>query len=124
MPKDNHNTEPDSELNEPKIITREKKMVDAMVHIFCRDHHSNGEALCEKCSELRDYAKKRLESCCFQEKKPVCGRCGLVCYNLKNRDNAETMFNYSGPRMMFEHPVLGMHHFLDAFRNNDQLKKK
>ena len=109
---------------EPEIIKREKKMVDAMVHIFCRDHHRNGETLCGRCSELRDYAKNRLDSCRFQEKKPVCGRCGLICYNLKNRDHAETMFNYAGPRMMLKHPMLGLHHLADAFRNNNQLSKR
>ncbi|NHJ32018.1 MAG: nitrous oxide-stimulated promoter family protein [Asgard group archaeon] len=112
-----------SNSSEPKIIQREKKMVDAMILIYCKDNHGYFSAPCTKCSGLGDYAKKRLESCRFQEKKPVCGRCGLACYNHENRDFAESVFNYAGPRMMFEHPLLGLQHLLDGFRNNYQLTK-
>lgn len=108
---------------EPKIIRREKRMVDAMVLIYCKAHHGYSGAPCAKCAELGVYAKNRLENCRYQEKKPVCGRCGLACYNLQNKDYAAKVFNYAGPRMMFEHPFLGLQHFLDAFRNNNQLKK-
>ena len=108
---------------EPKIIEREKRMVDAMVIIYCRAHHVYSGAPCVKCAELGVYAKNRLENCRYQENKPVCGRCGLTCYNSQNKDLAETVFNYAGPRMMFQHPLMGLQHFLDAFRNNDQLKK-
>ena len=109
--------------NEPKIIEREKKMVDAMVLIYCKDHHKYENALCSKCFELGVYTKSRLENCRYQEKKPFCGRCGLTCYNVQTKDYAESILNYAGPRMMFQHPMLGLHHFLDAFRNNNQLKK-
>jgi hypothetical protein len=109
---------------EPKIIQREKRMVDAMVHIYCKEHHGYTDVPCAKCFELGVYAKNRLENCRYQEKKPVCGRCGLTCYNAQKKDYAESIFNYAGPRMMFQHPLLGLHHFLDAFRNNNQLKKQ
>jgi hypothetical protein len=108
---------------EPKIIQREKKMVDAMVIIYCKDHHDYSDVLCPKCFELGVYAKNRLENCPYQEKKPVCGICDLKCYNPQHKDYAEIIFNYSGPRMMFQHPRLALHHLLDAFRNNDQLRK-
>ena len=108
---------------EPKIIEREKRMVDAMILIYCKDHHGCENAPCTKCSKLGIYAKERLENCRYKEKKPVCGRCGLTCYNKQNKDYAETIFNYGGLRMIFYYPKLSLHHFLDAFRNNDQLKK-
>jgi hypothetical protein len=109
---------------ESKIIEREKRMVEAMVLIYCEAHHGGSGAPCVKCAELGVYAKSRLENCRYQEKKPVCGRCGLTCYNMQNKEYAETIFNYAGPRMMFEHPLLGLQHFLDAFKNNNQLKKQ
>ncbi|PVX24452.1 MAG: nitrous oxide-stimulated promoter family protein [Candidatus Bathyarchaeum sp.] len=112
-----------SESDQPAIIKREKKMVEAMVQIYCESHHSTRKSLCSKCVDLKDYAKNRLENCRYQEKKPVCGRCGLKCYNNKFRDYAETVFMYSGPRMFFQHPILGLRHICDSFRNNDQLKK-
>ena len=108
---------------EPNIITREKKMVEAMVRIYCENHHNAKNSLCSECIDLQEYAKNRLENCSYQEKKPVCGRCGLKCYNNKFRDYAETIFMYSGPRMFFQHPILGIQHICNSFKNNDQIKK-
>ena len=110
--------------NQLSIIKREKKMVNAMVQIYCGNHHSSKNSLCPKCFDLKDYSNKRLENCRYQEKKPVCGRCGLKCYNNQFKDYATKVFNYSGPRMFFQHPILGLQHIRDAFRNNDQLEKK
>ena len=120
--KSNYNSNFSSKDILTKIIQREKRMVDAMVFIYCKDHHGYSNAPCVKCSKLGDYAKNRLEACQYREKKPVCGRCGLTCYNLESKGFAESVFNYAGPRMMFYHPLLGFHHLLDAFRNNGQLK--
>ena len=78
---------------EPKIIRREKRMVDAMVLIYCKAQHGYSGAPCAKCAELGVYAKNRLENCRYQDKKPVCGRCGLSCYNLQNKDYAAKVFN-------------------------------
>jgi hypothetical protein len=105
---------------EPSIITREKKMVEAMVKIYCENHHNTKDSLCANCIEIKDYAINRLEKCPHQEKKPFCGRCGLKCYNSKFRDKAEKVFMYSGPRMFFQHPILGLQHICDSFKNNDQ----
>ncbi len=102
----------------PKIIVREKQMVDAMVKIYCQDHHHTSSLLCSTCNELKEYAKGRLDNCRYQEKKPVCGRCGLKCYNAAFKDAAERMFTYAGPRMALRHPMLGLQHILDAFRPN------
>ena len=109
---------------EPNIITREKKMVVAMVKTFCENHHNTRNSLCPNCVKIQEYAINRLENCRFQEKKPVCGRCGLKCYNTKFKDNTEKVFRYSGPRMFFQHPILGIQHIFDSFKNNDQLKNQ
>ena len=99
-------------------------MVDSMVFIYCKDHHSSINTPCENCNDFREYSKNRLENCFHQEKKPVCGRCGLSCYNPHFKKFGETCFNYAGPRMVFHHPKLALHHIIDSFRNNDQLKNK
>ena len=38
----------------------------------------------------------------------------------KFKDSAEKMFMYSGPKMFFQHPILGIQHICDSFKNNDQ----
>ena len=109
-------------INQPKIIEREKKMVEAMIQIYCKDHHNPDHLPCMKCSELEEYSKNRLDNCRYQEKKPVCGRCGLKCYNIKFKSDSELVFRYAGPRMFFSHPRLGLQHIFDSFRNSGQRK--
>ena len=110
-------------IYQPKIIEREKKMVEVMVQIYCKDHHNPNLLPCMKCSELKEYSKKRLDNCRYKEKKPVYGRCGLKCYNINFKSDSELVFRYAGPRMFFAHPRLGFQHIFDSFRNNSQLKK-
>jgi len=40
-------------------IRREKKTVEAMVHIYCRGRHESHQGLCYKCKELLNYAEVR-----------------------------------------------------------------
>lgn len=52
--------------------------------------------------------KKRLEFYGYQDKKPVYDKCGLPRYNLENKDYSKSVFNYAVPRMMMQHPLLGL----------------
>ena len=56
------------ESSELKIIGREKRMVYAMILIYCKAHNGYDYAPCVKCGELGVYAKNRLENCRYQEK--------------------------------------------------------
>ncbi len=124
MTKLNKNNKDQIKNDEPKIISREKKMVDSMIFIYCKDHHRSINIPCKSCADFREYSKNRLENCFYQEKKPVCGRCGLICYNSNFKKFGESCFNYADPRMVFHHPKLAFHHIIDSFRKNDQLKIK
>ena len=91
-------------------------MVDFMAEIYCHTHHQTHNSLCSKCIGLKNYARNRLNNCRYQEKKPVCGKCGLKYYNTEFKDESERMYAYAGPRMFLEHPLLGLHHILDSFK--------
>ena len=44
-------------------ITREKKTIDKMVHIYCKGHHeTKGNELCPECTEFLSYAFLRLDN--------------------------------------------------------------
>ena len=101
--------------DEPSIIKREKKEVEFMVQIYCNAKHKSNDNLCFECREFLAYAKERLNNCLYQSKKPVCGICDLSCYNQKKKEKGLEIFNYSGPRMFFKHPVLAFRHLIDAF---------
>lgn len=102
-------------------IEREKQTVGQMVAIYCRGHqhahfgegHSNGRgALCAECTALLEYAHSRLDHCKYGEKKPTCEKCPIHCYKPAMREQIRTVMRYSGPRMLWHHPLAALRHLL------------
>lgn len=125
-------------------LAREFKTMSAMVRIYCRDHHqghgrpareflrrlnlftSNGRDaratnLCAECRQFLNYAGVRLERCRFGAEKPTCANCPVHCYQRDSREQAHVVMRYAGPRMMWEHPVLSLRHWLDGFGKAPEL---
>lgn len=96
----------------------------AMVQIYCRDHHGGvvDGAVCPVCSELLDYAKKRLNLCPFQQNKPTCGNCTIHCYKDEMRDMVRKIMRYSGPKMIYRHPILAISHLLDSRKKPEKAR--
>jgi hypothetical protein len=97
-------------------IVREKKTVEAMIRLYCADHHGTRYGLCEACAELRDYALQRLERCPFQEGKTTCAKCPVHCYRPAQREEIRIVMRYAGPRMIRRHPILALWHIIDSRR--------
>jgi hypothetical protein len=105
-------------------ITREKKTIDVMVHIYCRGHHgTKGEELCPECIEFLEYAFMRLDKCPFQEKKSTCGKCLVHCYQPQMRKKAKEIMRYSGPLTLLHSPRLALHHVFDGRKKPQTLKE-
>lgn len=102
-------------------LAREWKTMTAMVNIFCRDHHHPSESLCEECGQFLAYARVRLERCRFGEEKPTCANCPVHCYQRSQREQARVIMRHAGPRMVLEHPILSLRHWLDGFREAPEL---
>jgi hypothetical protein len=105
-------------------IRREKKTVDAMIHLYCRKHHGTDDELCPECEELHEYAMLRLSKCPFQENKSTCGKCLVHCYKPDMKAKISKVMRYSGPRMLVYHPILALHHVFDGRKKPEPLKKK
>lgn len=99
-----------------KRLNREWSTMEAMVHIHCRDHHAPVNGTCVECRQLLDYAHVRLERCRFGAEKPTCANCPVHCYQRARREQVKVVMRYAGPRMMWEHPVMSLRHWLDGFR--------
>jgi len=97
-------------------MERERRTLERMIRIYCRGNHRSAGALCGPCSDLLQYASKRLDRCPFQEKKPTCARCTVHCYSPGMRKRVTEVMRYAGPRMSYRHPGLSLLHFLDRFR--------
>ena len=89
--------------------------VAVMIELYCRrNHHRTG--LCRECAGLLQYARKRLEKCPFGEGKTTCAKCQVHCYKPDMRQKIRVVMRYSGPRMLFRHPVMAFRHLLDGRR--------
>ena len=101
-------------MSENNRILRERKTIKIMIEMYCKDHHGKEQGLCEKCSELYDYAMIRLDKCKLKDDKPTCAKCPVHCYKKDMREQVRKVMRYSGPRMMKKHPVLAIQHLLDG----------
>ena len=97
-------------------MKREKRTIEAMVRLYCRDHHQTSADLCPECQQLLDYALARLRKCPFQENKTTCAKCPIHCYNPAMRQKVKAVMRYAGPRMLYRHPILAVMHLLDGRR--------
>jgi hypothetical protein len=97
-------------------LAREWRTMSAMVRIYCRDQHHTSAGLCAECRQFLDYAQIRLERCRCGQEKPTCANCPVHCYQRERREQARVIMRYSGPRMLWEHPILSLRHWLDGKR--------
>jgi YbgA-like uncharacterized protein len=94
---------------------REFAMIAAMLGMYCRAHHGERDAaLCAKCVELHDYARRRLERCVFGDAKPTCANCTVHCYKPSMRERVRHVMRWAGPRMVWRHPVMAVRHMFDG----------
>jgi len=97
-------------------LNREWQTLAAMIKIHCRDRHGANAALCLECQGLLDYAGVRLDRCRFGVEKPTCAKCPVHCYQKTRRDQVREVMRSAGPRMLWEHPIMSLRHWLDGFR--------
>lgn len=103
--------------NRGSRFKRERETLQSMIRLACRGRHGTGEALCDVCSTLEQYALSRLESCRFGDDKPKCSECPVHCYKPAMRQAIREVMRYAGPRMPLRHPVLAVGHVMDGLLN-------
>ena len=93
----------------------EKEVVAEMIALYCRkNHHSPKGSLCAECSALRDYAFYRSDVCPFMETKTFCSNCKVHCYKNDMREKIRAVMRFSGPRMIFHHPIMAIRHVIES----------
>lgn len=97
-------------------LKRERKTVEAMIKLYCREAHGAGETLCAECSHLMEYVTERLEQCPFGGKKPVCFRCNIHCYESQMRQRIRSVMRTAGRKMIYRHPVMLIRHVMDLMK--------
>jgi hypothetical protein len=113
----------DLHRNETTRIAREKRTIEAMLRIFCRDRHGTRGPLCAECQSLYDYAAGRLDRCPYGAAKTTCAGCPTHCYKPAMRERVKEVMRYAGPRLLFRRPILALLHMLDSRRKPRRAEK-
>lgn len=101
---------------------REKRMVSQMIALYCKKHHGTRRELCPDCTELTKYARMRSDKCPFMETKTFCSNCKVHCYQPEMRKKIQEVMGFSGPRMIFRHPVAAVRHVMETRREKRKLE--
>lgn len=101
---------------------REKELVSEMIALYCRKQHRNRKGLCPECEALNTYARERSDKCPFMETKTFCSNCKVHCYKPEMRGKIRLVMRFSGPRMVFCHPVTAVRHVLEVKKEKKRLE--
>lgn len=102
---------------------REKAMVNEMIALYCRKNHGTRGGLCPDCAALAAYARQRSDRCPFMATKTFCSNCKVHCYKPEMREKIRDVMRFSGPRMLFVHPVAAIRHVMETNREKRQLEE-
>ncbi len=102
----------------------EKRVVAEMIGLYCHGTHGsrNGQ-LCSECQSLKEYAWMQCDHCPFMEIKTFCSNCKVHCYKPEMREKIKKVMRYSGPRMVFHHPLMSIHHIVASQKERKGMKQ-
>ena len=104
---------------------REKKVVSEMIALYCRGNHGRKKGeLCPECEALSKYARDRSDKCPFMEQKTFCSNCKIHCYKADMREKIRAVMRWSGPRMIFHHPVMAVRHVIESKKEKRRLEDR
>lgn len=102
---------------------REKAMVSEMIALYCKKQHGRKNGLCPECAALDAYARQRSDKCPFMETKTFCSNCKVHCYQPEMRERIRAVMRFSGPRMIFYHPVVAVRHIIEMQKEKTKLEE-
>lgn len=103
---------------------REKAIVSQMITLYCRKKHHTEKELCAECAELAAYAVERSDKCPFMETKTFCSNCRVHCYKPMMREKIREVMRFSGPRMIFYHPITAVRHVIETKKEKKRMEKR
>lgn len=105
---------------------KQSEVVDLMIRLYChKKHGTKKKEVCSECQELMDYCHFRLSKCPFMKagNKPFCSNCRIHCYDKEHREKIRQVMRFSGPRMIFYHPILACRHVIESKKEKKRLEK-
>lgn len=108
----------------------EQKTVSLMIQLYCKKNHKQKNAMqspdfmCEKCKNLLSYVDQRILNCPFMETKTFCSNCRVHCYKKEYREEIRRVMRFSGPRMLFYHPVKAICHVISTIKEKQKISRE
>lgn len=102
-------------------LKKEERICHLMIEVYCKKKHKNIN--CPECKELKEYVSYRLSKCPFKENKTFCSNCKIHCYENLKREKIKEVMRFSGPRMIFYHPILAIKHLIETRKEKKNDKK-
>ena len=104
---------------------KELSVVRLMIEFYCHKHHNTKHhELCCECEELYKYVEFRRGKCPFGDKKPFCANCRIHCYKPDMREKIRNVMRFSGPRIVFRHPIIAFKHLIETKREKRKMMKE
>ncbi|MBQ8228351.1 MAG: nitrous oxide-stimulated promoter family protein [Clostridia bacterium] len=101
---------------------KEKRIVGEMIKLYCKKQHKVKKGLCPECQALKEYAELRSDKCPFMESKTFCSNCKVHCYKKEMREKIRQVMRFSGPRMIFHHPVMAINHLMQSKKEKRKME--
>ncbi len=98
---------------------QETEIVSRMIH---KKHGK--KVLCTDYAALSAYAQDRISHYPFMETKTFCSNCKVHCYAPDMREKIREIMRFSGPRMLFYHPILATRHVIETQKETHRTEKK
>lgn len=102
----------------------EKHIVNLMIKIYCKGKKHSQEGYCNDCKGLMAYSNMRVDKCPFMETKTFCQNCKVHCFKKDMRARIKEVMRYSGPRMIFHHPILTIQHGIESYKDKRRRRKE
>lgn len=103
---------------------KEIETVSLMIGLYCQKKHGTKKGeLCPECRQLLDYVKFRRMKCRGVTKSPSARTAAFIVINRICSEKIARVMRFSGPKMVFYHPVIAFSHLAETKRQKRKLKK-
>ncbi|MFA6851285.1 MAG: nitrous oxide-stimulated promoter family protein [Selenomonadaceae bacterium] len=109
-------------------VPKEKNNIRKTFGVYCHSHHKTpSDKLCPKCTALLATAMTKMNRCPYGITKPICERCEIPCFGIKQTKEFREIMSSAQKRMFFKHPVMTIKHKLQSmgvdYAKREQEKK-
>ena len=102
---------------------KEQQVVSKIIELYCRKKHKTKGEICPDCQVLKNYAELRISKSPFMETKTFCSNCKVHCYKPQMREKIREVMRFSGPRMIFYHPIMAIVHLIESNKEKKKLQE-